>query len=688
MEEPMDLNELVRGAVEWAEAGIPVFPCKADKSPCTVNGHKDATTDPRAVRVMFQKYEGSVGLIGAAMGHESGLFCVDVDLYKGQGLEGWLKQLQSDGRLPETRIHKTARGGLHLFYRSETEWPNTKPRDGVEVKGEGGYVIVPPSRGYTEVSDAPAAKAPPALLAFLAEAKKERRQSTNQALEGAVLSGDDFHDSIVQLSSRMSAAGQSQLQIKQHINALLEASDARNPQHDRHSRWANLMRTDEVTRAITSGVSKFSPEVQADKLADALNSDKAQLEKAANIATAMFAPIVGEGSEDEREYDPEEFPYSEEDGYFAHEERALETNAAVVSGIVYQDEVTIVSADPKAGKTVFGIDVGLSVSCGIDLSSELRVKSQGPALYFGLEGRAAIRQRVAAWKAAKKEGGHKLPEQIPFFAVEKSANFYEEARRASEVAKIAAANTYFIRHGFPPIRLIVVDTLTRGMIGGNQNDADDTAKFFSFVGMLRDRGVTANIMVIHHKRKAQKGDSGEGPRGSSNILAECDVSLHMSKTDSIVKIHVADARSIEDGATYYREMVTIPLYTDADGDEVTSVYMRDVDMPEEADETSTDYAEASIHAERMKVVVGLGHGTHDAATVVAALHDAKLTPTPGGGVNLRWKSYKPGKPAAAAYVQEFLHNVFPRGGRNFGNVNVAAQYDDGAIDSVKVSPLS
>jgi hypothetical protein len=142
---------LIEGALFWAEQGVPVFPTAKDKRPLTSNGHLDATTDPQRIMEMFSN--PTVWGIGARMGKEAGIFAIDADTYKpgasGDSAKEYVERLQRSGLLPETRIHATQSGGRHYLLRADQEWPNCKPVSGVEVKGEGGYIIVPPTPGYT-----------------------------------------------------------------------------------------------------------------------------------------------------------------------------------------------------------------------------------------------------------------------------------------------------------------------------------------------------------------------------------------------------------------------------------------------------------------------------------------------------------------------------------------------------------
>lgn len=118
--------------------------CKdSGKHPATRNGLLAATTDESTLRTIWGNRRHLN--VGIATGAVSGVFVVDID-----GIEGMesIRSLEAThGRLPTTYRVSTPRGGFHLYFKYPEKkvisvngkWKN------VDVKGEGGYVVAPPS---------------------------------------------------------------------------------------------------------------------------------------------------------------------------------------------------------------------------------------------------------------------------------------------------------------------------------------------------------------------------------------------------------------------------------------------------------------------------------------------------------------------------------------------------------------
>lgn len=141
-------SSLPTAARGLAAAGVPVFPCvPGGKRPLTGRGFHDATTEPDQIAVWWERHPQAN--IGVPTGGPSGVVVVDVDVHgpvsgfaafdhaSRAGLaDGWWF-------LVDTRS-----GGMHAYYPAtagiaQRSWQAA--RAGIDFRGDGGYIIVPPS---------------------------------------------------------------------------------------------------------------------------------------------------------------------------------------------------------------------------------------------------------------------------------------------------------------------------------------------------------------------------------------------------------------------------------------------------------------------------------------------------------------------------------------------------------------
>lgn len=134
------LSDLGQAAVRYAGLGLHVFPCvPGSKEPETLNGHRDATCDPDAVRRFWEANpNANIGLSLKA----SGLVCADADLYKE---ECQWDQLCANREIPRTWVQDSPRGGRHYIFRAvEGVEYGGNIYKGVDIKWNG-YILLAPS---------------------------------------------------------------------------------------------------------------------------------------------------------------------------------------------------------------------------------------------------------------------------------------------------------------------------------------------------------------------------------------------------------------------------------------------------------------------------------------------------------------------------------------------------------------
>ena len=129
--------------------GLHAFPlAERSKVPCIEGGRNSNTDDVDALGGFFAKRPNCN--YGVATGSDAGgLFVIDLDVDDNKGEDGVASMRAweaTNGELPECPTVTTPRGGMHLyFYSNEPVKCSTNPDLGIDVRGDGGYVVGPGS---------------------------------------------------------------------------------------------------------------------------------------------------------------------------------------------------------------------------------------------------------------------------------------------------------------------------------------------------------------------------------------------------------------------------------------------------------------------------------------------------------------------------------------------------------------
>lgn len=144
-------NWILEAALDYAAAGFAVIPVKrSDKAPYTPNGVKDASTEPRTIRAWWAQWPDAN--VAIACGRPSGnVFVIDIDIKPEEGKHGdvSIHEWQAvHGDFPNTVVQITGSGGLHRFFHFDriSDYLNkVETIPGVDIRGDGAYVVVAPS---------------------------------------------------------------------------------------------------------------------------------------------------------------------------------------------------------------------------------------------------------------------------------------------------------------------------------------------------------------------------------------------------------------------------------------------------------------------------------------------------------------------------------------------------------------
>ena len=239
--------------------------------------------------------------------------------------------------------------------------------------------------------------------------------------------------------------------------------------------------------------------------------------------------------------------------------------ADFVEGLLIEGAMSVIYGPSNCGKTFFMTDLALHVAAGQPWRS--KEVEHGGVIYCALEGSHGISNRIAAFK---KERGLEGVE-LPFAVVPVSINLLDpDADRAKLVATIqAAAATMGL-----PVKMAVIDTLSRALSGGNENAPDDMGALVASADYIR-QSVKAHLAFIHHSGK----DQAQGARGHSLLRAATDTEIEISRPDnnSPSVARVTKQRELEIEGTFAFNLKTVELGTNRRGKPVTSCVVEPVD---------------------------------------------------------------------------------------------------------------
>ena len=131
-------------ALAWAEAGIPIFPARAESKRPHVTGWQDkATTDPAQLRRWWRKWPDAMPAIPT--GSRSGVAVLDLDRKNGKDGFQTLRELGHDPDALSPHTISTLSGGGHHYFRHMEGLRSSADKigRGVDVRAEGGFVIAP-----------------------------------------------------------------------------------------------------------------------------------------------------------------------------------------------------------------------------------------------------------------------------------------------------------------------------------------------------------------------------------------------------------------------------------------------------------------------------------------------------------------------------------------------------------------
>jgi len=491
-----ELSKNHKWALKWAAKGVPVFPCvEGDKIPATENGFHDATTDVDQINAWWTT---NPNYNVAASPHSAG--CVVLDTDAPEAIDT-LEMIH--GALPATVIVRTPRGGFHYWFKGYGKNSSGRLAQKVDTRGEGGYVLLPPStitsyegeeakyngNSYEVISKAEIAPMPPTMLALIqpkAGAKGIEASAHALDLPAAISRGKQMarsweraewgtiDDTTYLHCAQLADIGLSKETIYEII------------QHD----WYERTNTEgDLERLYTVAESAT------------VNRENVEGVWAVPDAKITYAHLEGRVEASK----PSKFKLLDEAA-----QDNLPPPSWLIKGVLPANTTNVLYAGSKSWKTFLAVDWGMTIASGLQKWGEVEA---GAVVYLAAEGATGLgKSRRPAWRLLNG-----VTDPVPFYVIPDICRVNDP----SEVIEMCEE----VKRTVGKVKLIVIDTMARAMVGLDENAAKDSAIAIEAFEMIK-RTLDTTVLVLAHTGR----DETKGLRGSSNHKAGFDNGFQI-KTD-------------------------------------------------------------------------------------------------------------------------------------------------------------
>jgi hypothetical protein len=464
-----------KAAAPLASKGWKVFPIKPrGKTPLTAHGVLDASADLTQISEWATKWP--MANIGLATGD---LVVVDVDPRHG-GNESLAALESKHGQLPQTLEAKTGGGGRHLFFLAEGATIRNsagKLGPGLDARGQGGYVCVPPSvhelgTRYEWTRRVAPVPMPGWVRARLSEPEPYPLANGNGH---ARIPQGQRNVTLTSLAGTMRKRGMSPAAIEA---ALLE---------ENQTRCTPTPLSDTEVRNIAQSVSRYP----------------AAPEKVSAQTSNTESPKVGQKPSDRS------LPFKT--ALQISQETPVETEYICTPYIV-KGGITEVGGKVKlAGKTTWMTHLCRAVVLGKPFMGYATMRT--PVVYL-------TEQPSSSWRLALERAG--LLTCADFHCL-----YFRDVYGLEWSFVVDQAVIHCKKVG---ASLLVVDTLGQfaGISGDSENNSGDALKAMQPLQMAASEGIA--VMASRHERKSG-GAVGESGRGSSAFSGAVDIVLSIRRPE-------------------------------------------------------------------------------------------------------------------------------------------------------------
>jgi hypothetical protein len=210
----------------------------------------------------------------------------------------------------------------------------------------------------------------------------------------------------------------------------------------------------------------------------------------------------------------------------------LEPNVSkswLVDGMLGAGELSAAYGPPGCGKGVIIEDMAPHIAAGIEWCG--RPVTRGAVLYIALERKKLVERRAIAFRT--KHQLHDLP-----FAIAGGVYDFRNPATGTQIADICREVE---RQTGESVVLIIIDTVSRALAGGDENGPKDMGALVTTTAKLQE-ATKSHILLVHHIPH-----DGERMRGHGALLGAVDTTIAVVNTGGVRTAKVVKANDSEEG---------------------------------------------------------------------------------------------------------------------------------------------
>lgn len=495
----------------------------------------------------------NVGLIcGRCSG---GAFIIDLDLYKNPQAQAWWDEMLSlrtgAGDL-ETPCQRTGGGGLQLLFRAPKGWtpPTFKTAGGVDVRGQGGFAVLAPSRHESGRRyewlpgqapwDLDVAEAPRWLceqIDALAASERQNPQapgpSQKTSSPGAAYNALGLQiDGREETATRIVWARVVDLYreapilphpdtLERHLEECFQLYERKCKSRLYEPGTPNAVLLEREGRGISmmrakwqAALSQWSGKVREHA---SVPSPRERREEAPQKAAGAQEKAQGSDEWDAPPSPPAPAVF-DLDAYFPIDGASIPTRSWIVPGLLMRSHLSVLVAPPGSGKSLFSVQMAIAAAVGIEWGG-WRVREPQKVLLVNAEDDAdEMRRRLYA--AAEEMGvaqsdlagrifGARNPDNVVI------AQSDAKTKVVHRTQLFDAMTSTIVENG---IGVAVVDPFAETFVGDENSNSE--VKWAAIAWREMARLTDCALMLVHHTRKyaGQMAGDPDASRGGGALI--------------------------------------------------------------------------------------------------------------------------------------------------------------------------